>query len=391
VVNDFTFGISTKVIFGRNAIKNVVPICESRGIAKILIITGRTATKKSPHFLSLLEQLHLAGMKVQVFSEVEADPSAETVGQGVSLLQETQADAIVAFGGGSPMDAAKSINMVHANGGSILDYLYGRRTITKSGVPLICIPTTAGTGSEVTAAAVTSDRQSKQKIGVSHELMMPSLAIVDPVLHASMPPDVTAATGIDALTHAVEAFVAVKANPITDGLAMQAIKLIGSNLRRAYLQGDDLEARSNMAVASLIAGAAFTNAGLGAVHGIAHPIGAQFGISHGVANGIMLPYVLDYYRQAGNAKLRDIAQALGVDTHELTDQEAQTAAITAINTLKKDLSIPETLGDVQISLTEIENICKDAATYRLLPNSPRQLAIEDLRIIVASAFEKSAQ
>ena len=390
-MNDFTFGISTKVFFGCDAIKNLVPICEGRGITKILMITGWTATKQSPHFQSLLKQLDLAGIKVRVFSEVEADPSAETVEQGVRLLQESQADAIVAFGGGSPMDAAKSINMVNANGGSILDYLYGRRTITKSGRPLICIPTTAGTGSEVTAAAVTTDRHSKQKIGVSHELMMPVAAIVDPVLHASMPPEVTAATGIDALTHAVEAFVAVKANPITDALAIQAIKLIGNSLRHAYWHGDDLEARSNMAAASLIAGAAFTNAGLGAVHGIAHPIGARFGISHGVANGIMLPYVLDYYRQAGNAKLRDIAEALGMNTHLLTEKEAQAGAITAINSLKKDVAIPDTLADVQIPPAAIESICKDAATYRLLPNSPRQPAMEDLKIIVTNAFDKISQ
>ncbi len=385
-MNAFSFGISTKVVFGRDVVKNLAPICKDKGFTKILVITGRTSTKKSPHLQALLEQLEQAGIQVQLFSEVEADPSVETVEQGVCILQEFQADAMIAFGGGSPMDAAKSINMVNANGGSIRDYLYGRRTITKNGIPLICIPTTAGTGSEVTAAAVTTDKQNQQKIGVSHELMMPLLAIVDPVIHTSMPSGVTAATGIDALTHAIEAYVAVRANPITDGLALQAMKLIGSNLLTAYSHGDDLEARSNMALASLMAGAAFTNAGLGAVHGIAHPIGAQFGISHGVANGIMLPYVLDYYWQAGNEKLRDVAVALGEDIYQLPDKEAQRRAIVAVNTLKKDLAIPATLADVQIPADALECICADAATYRLLANSPRQLAIEDLRIIVANAF-----
>lgn len=389
-MNDFTFGIPTKVIFGKDAVKNIGSICKSRGISKVLMVTGRTATKSLPHFLDMLALLEQAGIKFQVFSEVEADPSVETVERGAQLLQEFQADAIVAFGGGSPMDAAKSMNMVSANGGSIRDYLYGRSTITKSGIPLICIPTTAGTGSEVTAAAVTTDKQSQQKIGVSHEFMMPLLAIVDPVLHVSMPPSVTAATGIDALTHAMEAFVAVRANPITDGLAIQAMRLIGSNLRTAYLHGDDIEARSNMALASLIAGAAFTNAGLGAVHGIAHPVGAQFGISHGVANGIVLPYVMEYYWQAGNPKFRDIATALGQETYQLTEKEAGWRAIVAINKLKEDLAIPTTLADVNISVDALDSIVQDAITYRLLPNSPRHLAVEDLRIIVSKAFGELA-
>ncbi|BBB91271.1 MAG TPA: iron-containing alcohol dehydrogenase [Methylomusa anaerophila] len=385
-MNDFTFVLPTKVIFGAGAIKNIVDICKSRHLGKIFIVTGRTSTKNSPHFQDILALLENSGLPVRVFSEVEADPSVETVDQGTAQLMAFQADAVLAFGGGSPMDAAKSMSMVSANGGSIQDYLRGRRSIVKRGVPLICIPTTAGTGSEVTAAAVTTDKQSKEKIGISHEFMMPLLAIVDPLLHVSMPPAVTAATGIDALTHAMEAFVAVKANPVTDSLAIQAIKLIGSNLRAAYAQGDDLTARSNMALASLIAGAAFTNAGLGAVHGIAHPIGARFGISHGVANGIVLPYVMEYYWQDGNAKFRDIAAALGEDVQGRADREAGWKAIAAINKLKQDIAIPDTLAAVNIAGEALEDIVKDAATYRLLSNSPRRLTVEDLRIIVGRAF-----
>ncbi|MDR3561583.1 MAG: iron-containing alcohol dehydrogenase [Negativicutes bacterium] len=385
-MNEFVFRMPTRVLFGVEAEKNVLSICNSQKWSKIFVVTGKTSTKKSPHLNGIVESLKGSGIQVEVFSEVEADPSVETVDEGGAKLLAFGADAVLAFGGGSPMDAAKSMTLVAANGGSIADYLRGKRSIARKGVPLICLPTTAGTGSEVTAAAVTTDKHSKEKIGISHDFLMPMFAIIDPALHVSMPPAVTATTGIDALTHAIEAYVAVKANPVTDGLALQAITMIGKNLRRAYSSGDDLEARSNMALASLIAGGAFTNAGLGAVHAIAHPLGAQFGISHGMANGIMLPYVMEYCMVANYAKFRDIAAALGEDVYGQSEQAAAGKSVAAVNKLKAAIGIANKLAEVNVSRDALESIAKDAATYRLLPNSPRQLAIEDLRIIIANAL-----
>lgn len=386
MMNDFMFRMPTKVMFGVGALKKVPGMCKELGYSKIFVVTGSTSTRKSPHLQELLADFAGLSIVTQVFSEVEADPSIETVDQGVAVLNEFGADAVIAFGGGSPMDAAKSISLVSANGGSIADYMRGKKTYLKRGVPLICVPTTAGTASEVTASAVTTDKVAKEKIGIGHDFQMPAYAVVDPLVHVSMPPSITAATGMDALTHAIESYVALKANPITDGMALTAIRLIAENLRQACANGENVEARSNMALASLMAGVSFTNAGLGAVHAIAHPVGAQFGISHGLANGIVLPYVMEYCLMANYPKFREIALAMGENVAGMTTREAADYAVGAVHELKHDLGIAATLAEVGVPAEALEEIVKDAVTFRLLPNSPRRLNADDLRIIVSQAL-----
>ena len=385
-MNDFIFRMPTKVIFGAGAVKQVPGLCRDLGFSRIFVVTGMTSTRKSPHLLELLDSLKNSGIAVHVFSDVEADPSIETIDKGVAELNAFKADAAIAFGGGSPMDAAKSISMVSANGDSIREYIRVRKIYTQRGIPLICIPTTAGTGSEVTSAAVTTDKATQEKIGLSHDFQLPAYAVIDPVLHTSMPPSVTAATGLDALTHAIEAYIALKSNPITDGLALTAIRLIGDNLRIACALGDNLEARSNMALSSTIAGGSFANAGLGAVHGIAHPVGAQFGVPHGVANGILLPYVMDYCLIANYAKFREIAIALGKNVQGLTEREAASQAVEAVRELKEDVGIPASLADIDVPASAVESLVKDSATYRQLGNSPRRLTASDLRTIIKRAL-----
>ena len=385
-MNDFIFRIPTKIIFGTGAVKQTPALCKEQGFNKVFIVTGMTSTRKSPYLLELLDGLHTQGVATQVFSEVEPDPSVETVNRGAAELKAFGADAAISFGGGSPIDAAKSIVMVSANGDSVLEYMRVRKVYTKRGIPLICIPTTAGTGSEVTSAAVTTDKSTQEKIGVSHDFQFPAYAILDPELHVSMPPAVTAATGMDALTHAIEAYVALKANPVTEGLSLQSIRLIGENLRAACAQGNNLEARSNMALASMIAGFSFTNAGLGAVHGIAHPVGAQFGVAHGLANGIVLPYVMEYCLMANYGKFREIAAALGKNINGLTDREAAVLSVAAVRELKADVGIPSSLSDINVSVDALDSIVRDALTFRMLGNSPRSLTAEDLRIIVNKAL-----
>lgn len=386
-MNDFIFRMPTKVVFGAGVRRQVAVLCRDLGFTRIFVVTGASATRKSPHLTELLESLTQAGLAYKVFSAVEPDPSIETVDKGVAELAAFGADAAIAFGGGSPMDAAKSMTLVSANGGSIAEYMRGKKIYTKRGVPLFCLPTTAGTGSEVTASAVTTDKATKEKIGISHDFQMPSYAMIDPELHVSMPPSVTAATGLDALTHAIEAYVALKANPFTDSLAISAIRQIGANLRTACAWGDHLEARSNMALASSIAGVAFTNAGLGAVHGIAHPVGAQFGTPHGVANGILLPYVMDYCLIANYAKFKEIASALGKNVYGLTERDAARQAVEAVRELKEDVGIPASLADIDVPASSLESIVKDAATFRMLGNSPRKLGVDDLRCIVKKALQ----
>lgn len=385
-MNDFSFRFPTEVLFGNDIIRQIGEECQKRKARKAFLVSGKTATKKSPFLPIILDSLEQAGIEVQLYSEIEADPSIETVDRGVIEVQKFGADLILAFGGGSPMDAAKSIAMVANNGGSIEDYMRKRRSIQKPSITLICIPTTAGTGSEVTAGAVTSDKKSKEKIGVAHPLMMPSLAIVDPKLHVSMPQEVTAATGIDALTHAIEAYIANSAEPLSDALALHAIKLIGKYLRPAYANGNQLEARSQMALASLMAGAAFTNAGLGAVHGLAHSLGAKFGIVHGVANGIMLPYVMEACLVANYEKFSNIAEALGENVAAIPLRKAARKAVVAVVRLKQDIDIPHDLREIGLDEQVISMIVPDALAYRLLSNSPRKLTKADLERIVRQAL-----
>ncbi|MBU2703066.1 alcohol dehydrogenase [Sporomusaceae bacterium BoRhaA] len=385
-MNDFSFRFPTEVLFGNDIIRQIGEECQKRKARKAFLVSGKTATKKSPFLPIILDSLEQAGIEVQLYSEIEADPSIETVDRGVIEVQKFGADLILAFGGGSPMDAAKSIAMVANNGGFIEDYMRKRRSIRQPSITLICIPTTAGTGSEVTAGAVTSDKKSKEKIGVAHALMMPSLAIVDPKLHVSMPREVTAATGIDALTHAIEAYIANSAEPLSDALALHAIKLIGKYLRPAYANGNQLEARSQMALASLMAGAVFTNVGLGAVHGLAHSLGAKFGIVHGVANGIMLPYVMEACLVANYEKFSNIAEALGENVAAIPLRKAARKAVVAVVKLKQDIDIPHDLREIGLDEQVISMIVPDALAYRLLPNSPRKLTKADLERIVRQAL-----
>lgn len=385
-MNDFLFRMPTKVMFGVGVVKKVPGLCKELGFSKVFVVTGSTSTRKSVYLQELLAAMDALEMKTQVFSDVEADPSIETVDRGAASLSKFGADAVIAFGGGSPMDAAKSMSLVSANGGSIAEYMRAKKFFGKRGAPLICIPTTAGTGSEVTASAVTSDKVTKEKIGIGHDFQMPAYAIIDPVVQVSMPSSVTAATGMDALTHAIEAYVALKANPISDGLALTAIRMIAENLRLACANGEDLTARGNMAMASLIAGVSFTNAGLGAVHGIAHPVGAQFSISHGAANGIILPYVMEYCLMANYPKFREIAIAMGEDVAGLTTRDAAFYAVGAVEELKQDIGLPATLAEVGVPVEAVDAIVKDAVTFRLLPNSPRRLNADDLKIIVSRAL-----
>ncbi|VBB05745.1 alcohol dehydrogenase iron-type [Lucifera butyrica] len=385
-MKDFVFNMPTKVVFAVGAVNGIGQECRALGGTKAFLVTGRTATRNSPYLGQIEKSLQEAGVAVQIYAEIEADPSVGTIDRGAAVLKSAGADIVIAFGGGSPIDAAKAMAMLQKNEGSILDYMRGRRQTANAGLPLICIPTTAGSGSEVTAAAVVTDRGSKEKIGISHGSMTPKVAIVDPVLHVSMPPAVTASTGIDALTHAIEAYTAVQANPLSDAACLQAIRLIGKYLRRAVANGKDMEARGNMALASLLAGIGFNHAGLGAVHGIAHPIGAQFGVAHGVGNGIMLPYVMEYCAMADYTKFGDIAAALGENISGMSGRDAAQQAVSAVRALKQDIGIPETLAAAGVPPTAVDAIVRDAITYRRLPNSPRQLTGEDLTVIVERAL-----
>jgi alcohol dehydrogenase class IV len=386
MMKDFIFRIPTKVVFGAGSIRKVGEECKKLGATKAFVVTGKTFTGRSPYFQIVVDSLKDKGIEVVAYSEVEADPSVETVDYGAEMLRKEGCDLVIGFGGGSPMDAAKSIAMLQTNEGSIRDYIHKKRKVMNPTLPIVAIPTTAGTGSEVTAAAVTTDRQTNEKIGISSDYMMPKLAIVDPEIHLEMPPSVTAATGMDALTHAIEGYVSLNAEPISDALCLHSIKMIGKHLRKAVADGKNIEARSGMVLASLIAGLGFTNVGLGAVHAVSHPIGAHFNIPHGVANGLMLPYVMEYNLMADFEKFKDIAEALGKNTSGLSLRDAAYLAVEAVAELSVDVGIPQTLGEIGIREENLPILVEHSMISRSLPSNPRRLKKEEVERIFQAAL-----
>ena len=387
-MKDFVFKFLTKVNFGIGAAKRVGEECKALGATKVFFVTDKFMQEHSPAYPMIMDSFKSAGLEVLVFSDVEPDPSVETVDKGAQMMKDFGAEVAVALGGGSPMDCAKTMSMLQTNEGSIREYIHKRRAITKPAKPLICIPTTAGTGSEVTAAAVTTDKQSQEKLGLADDSLMPRMALIDPELHVGMPPGLTASTGLDALCHAIEAYVAVASEPFTDALAIYAIKMIGANIGKAVANGRDIEARSNMAIASTVAGGAFSNASLGLVHGIAHCLGAMYHVPHGTANALMLPYVMEFNAMAAPEKFREIAIALGADVSGMNLRDAALEASKIVSQMCADCGVPLTLKEVGVKKEDIPTIVKNTITYARLPNNPRTVSEKDIEKILLTALEK---
>lgn len=383
-MDQFEYYMKTKVVYEIGAVNRLGKICNQYG-KKVFLITDAYMANTSPVFPQILNELAQAGLEVEIFSEVTPDPSIELVDAVAQRIRDFQTDFLIALGGGSPMDTAKAAGLMARNEGSIGEYLQKQRFVEQDAVPLICIPTTAGTGSEVTAGTVITDTQRKEKIGLNHPSLSPVIALIDPKLQMTMPPSLTAATGLDALCHAIEAYVSRKANPLSDAMALQAIKMISNNIRRAVSNGTDLEARSQMAIASLMAGISFAQAGLGLVHGIAHCLGAMYHVPHGVANAIMLPYVMEFNIMGNEQRFCDIAEALGVNVTGMNNRAAAKAAVDEIRQLQSDLDIP-TLEKVGVQEGDIDTIVEFSITYRLLPNNPRTVSKQDIHQILLKAL-----
>ncbi|TWH52021.1 iron-containing alcohol dehydrogenase [Sporomusa sp. KB1] len=385
-MKEFVFRLYTKVLYGEGVAKRLGAECKQLNARKVFFVTDSFMVEHSAAFPMLIDSIKNAGLEVKVFSEVEPDPSIVTIDGVAAKMKEFGADVAVAFGGGSPMDTAKLACMLQSNAGSVCDYMRKTRNIDNPAVPVICIPTTAGTGSEVTSFGVVTDSDAGEKIGVAHDSMMPKLAIIDPALQLSMPPSLTAATGMDALCHAIEAFVSTDAELLSDAMCLHAIRLIGENIRKAVADGRDVETRGKMALASLAAGVGFAQAGLGAVHGIAHCLGAMYHVPHGVANALMLPYVMSFNVMASMEKFREIAIALGENVTGLSLRDAAYRSVAAVKLLNEDLGIPQTLKEVGVKESDFSSIIKNTMTYGRLPFNPRTVTEKDVENILTTAM-----
>jgi alcohol dehydrogenase len=327
------------------------------------------------------EVLDSVAVSVSRFDEVEADPRYEIAAHAAVRAKEDGANLILGIGGGSSLDIAKVAAILVTNSDPVSAY-FGIDLVPEKGLPTILVPTTAGTGSEVTPIAILSDHAEKLKKGIVSPYLFPDVAVLDPELTLGLPPKVTAATGMDALIHAIEAYTSKNATTITDMFALQAIRLIFENIRTAYANGSSLAARAAMLEGSLLAGMAFANAGVTAVHAFAYPIGAEFHIPHGVANSMMLAPVMEFNMLGNLTKFACMAEAFGEDIRGLNRRDAAKAAVKALKTLAEDLRIPSHLSDFGVKKEDIRSLAEGVMKVtRLLANNPREMTLEDAKEI----------
>ncbi len=374
------FSTTSRIVSGIGCIETLHIEVKRLGISSVLLVTdpGLVATGIIDTIEKILWQHKI---KVTRFDQVEADPPYEIADQVLELLVRNNAEGIVGVGGGSSLDIAKIVSVMATNEIPVSE-MFGIDTIERSGLPLILVPTTAGTGSEVTPIVILSDHGEKLKKGVVSPYLYPDTAMLDPGLTIGLPPAITAATGMDALIHALEAYTSKNATTISDMLAREAIKHINSSIRAAFADGKNLVAREKMLQGSMLAGMAFANAGVTAVHAFAYPIGAEFHIPHGIANTIMLAPVMEFNYIGNLEKFAQLASMLGVNTKNMSQHEAAKNSVQAVLTLADDLRTPRQLREFGVQEKDIPVLAEGVMKVtRLLANNPRELEIADAEAI----------
>jgi alcohol dehydrogenase len=381
----FSVNQPTRILFGVNAVNQVGDMISQLGGHRVFLVAD-PGLKQAGIIQQVADLLGKAKIPCTVYDKVTPEPGLKLADQAVLLAKKNKADCVVGLGGGSALDIAKAASILLTNGGKAEDYL-GLGKIKRQGVPKIMIPTTAGTGAEVTFTAVFINEKTNSKGGMNGDPLYPDAAILDPALTLSLPPHVTAATGIDAFTHALEAFVSTQAHVISDMYALEAIGLISNNLGAAYANGSNLEARSAMLMGSLLGGKALATAGVGLVHAMAYPLGGMFNTAHGLANAVLLPYVVEYNIIGSPDKFATIAQVMGYETEGLPLREAAQLAVEAIHQLNADVGIPSSLADLNIPTDKIAEMAQIALTVtRPVENNPRKPTQEDVIAVYEAAF-----
>ncbi|WP_332631338.1 iron-containing alcohol dehydrogenase [Halalkalibacter flavus] len=380
----YGFFIPSVNLMGIGAVKEAGPRVKNLGCKKALIVTdeGLLQLGVADGVAKLIRE---AGVEVEIFSGAEPNPTDLNVEEGLRIYQQKGCDTIVSLGGGSSHDCAKGIGLVAANGGRIHDY-EGVDQSASPMPPLIAINTTSGTASEMTRFCIITDTERKVKMAIVDKHTTPTISINDPILTVKKPKGLTAATGVDALTHAIEAYVSTNSTPITDACAIQAMKIISKNLRAAVANGEDVEARNQMSYAQFLAGMAFNNASLGYVHAIAHQFGGIYNLPHGVCNAILLPHVERYNLIAKPERFVEIAVALGENVSGLSTREAAEKAITAIEILTKDVGIPTGFAQLGAKEEDIPLLAENAMRDACALTNPRKATLDELQEIIRASF-----
>ncbi|QKJ32638.1 iron-containing alcohol dehydrogenase [Mucilaginibacter mali] len=371
---------------GWGAVQHLLTEVQQFAPQKILIVAD-PILKQIGVVDNVIKPIADAGYLYDIYTDIIPEPLLATGQQLVDFARAGNYSLVIGIGGGSALDLAKLAAVFTANDGDVKDYLNlsGSKKLQQKGIPTILIPTTSGTGAEVTNISVLALEHTKDVI--SHDYLIADVAIVDAQLTVSVPPKITAATGADALTHAIEAYISVNANAYSDGLALQAIKLISGSLRAAVANGNDQQARTDMAYGSYLAGLAFFNAGVGAIHALAYPLGGQFHIAHGDSNAVLIPYVMSYIRSCCFAKMGDIYAAMGGDVSGIGPEEASVKCIFALVNLLRDIGIPPTLAGFNVPASALEQLTADGVKQkRLLARCPMALTETDISNIYKTAF-----
>lgn len=373
----FSFTGAKKIVFGNGSFAGLAEhLAEMKVSRPLVVLDGNLAGTGFGERLSGL--LDKAKIGFVLYDKVVPEPPIELADEGAKLAIRKKCDGVVGIGGGSAMDLAKAIAVLAANKGKAEDYL-GLNRVPGPGLPKIMVPTTAGTGSEVTFTAVFIRKKLKKKEGMNSPYLYPELALLDPELTLTLPPHPTAATGIDALCHAIESYTSINASPMSELLSLEAIGLISDNLRTAVHDGTNLEAREAMLLGSLYAGLGLANAGVTAVHSLSYPLGGKYGISHGLANTIMLPRVMAFNLPGAQEKFVDIAEIMGEIVDDLPLREAAYLAVEAVEALIEDCGIFTTLEELEIPEADFPELAKVAMTVaRPLANNPCKMTPEEM-------------
>lgn len=379
-----------KVVSGPGALKSLGNEIKAMGKKKVLVFTDQ-GMKELQLITDIVDMLKNDGLLVSFYGEIGPNPSDEMVHDAVEFMKKEEPEVIVCVGGGSPIDAAKAANVVYTHGGLANEYdvaIGGIEKITNKLLPMIAIPTTSGTGSEVSFVSVITDTKKKQKFGVISPLLIPDISLLDPEVTVSLPPKLTAYTGIDALTHLIESYVSVADFGPMDALSLHGIKMINRSLRKAVQDGKDIEAREEMIVASMMGGLAFSNCGLGLCHAMAHQLSSIFDTHHGLANAILLPHVMRFNLTARPKRFADIAEAMGADIRSLTVEEAAEKSIELVERLYEDLGIPRYLDEVGGAKDQIPALVERALSDPVKDTNPKPASAEDVKKIYLQAFKK---
>ena len=384
IMATFKFYIPAINLMGAGCLQEAAADIKGYGYRKALIVTDKILNQIGG-VAKLTTLLAEHGIESVVFDETKPNPTMTNVEAGLTMIKANGCDCVISLGGGSPHDCAKGIALVAANGGSIKDY-EGVDRSAKPQLPLIAINTTAGTASEMTRFCIITDEARHVKMAIIDKHVTPLMSVNDPELMLAKPAGLTAATGMDALTHAIEAYVSTIATPVTDASAVMAIELIAKHLRTAVHHGDDLHAREQMAYAQFLAGMAFNNASLGYVHAMAHQLGGFYDLPHGVCNAVLLPHVQAFNAQVSAARLKDVARYMGVDVSAMSDEQGAAAAIAAIKQLALDVKIPAGLEQLGVKADDFDTLASNALKDACGFTNPKQASHEEIVAIFRAAM-----